>query len=166
MIQDNFNLEPYDIIISHKSAFGEQNVKVLKKLEDHCKEFKKTLILFSGGIVGNFYNRQEYEILELNSKLFYSNNLTLFLEAFKHNDENILMLSYGEQWSINIVMNVLERINLYLDTQDKKLFKYIDLDILEQIDIVCSKIDINDSQEDMLKFRNCLLSIIKEFIDE
>ncbi len=166
ILQDNFDLSPYDIIISHKSAFGDQNTKVLKILEDHCRKHKKTLVLFSGGIIGNYYNREVYEVLELNSKLFYSSNLVLFLEAVKNGNENLLMLSYGKQWTMNIIMNVVERVNLYLDTEDKALFKYIDMALLEQIDIACNKIDSSDSKEEIEVFRDCLLAVVKDSIDE
>ncbi len=166
ILQDNFDLSTYDIIISHKSAFGDQNTKVLKKLEDHCGEHGKPLVLFSGGIVGNYYNRESYEVLELNSKLFYSNNLILFLEAAKNGNENLLMLSYGKQWTMNIIMNVLERVNLYFDTEDKELFKYIDLALLEQIGVACNKIDISDGKEEIQLFMDCLLAVIKDSVDE
>ena len=166
ILQDNFDLSPYDIIVSHKSAFGDNNGSVLKKLEDHCREYGKSLVLFSGGIVGNYYNNEEYEELGLNSKTFYSQNLTLFLEAVKKQNGNLLMLCYGKEWKLNIMLNVLEHLNRYIDTEIDDLLDKIDLDSLEQIGIECDKININDSMEKMIGFRECLLKIIKGFADE
>ena len=107
MLIGDFDLSPYDIIITHKSAFGDDNDNVLKKLQEHCKKHSKPLVLFSGGIVGNYYNSEVYEVMELNSKTFYSQNLILFLDAIKEQNENLLMLSYGRQWKLNIILNVI-----------------------------------------------------------
>ena len=166
MLQGTYDLNTYDIIISHKSAFGDNNSILLKKIEDHCREYGKPFILFSGGIVGNYYNSEVYEVLELNSKTFYSQNLPLFLEAIKDKNENLLMLSYGKQWKANIILNILENLNLYIDTVDDELFKYIDMSKLEQIDIGCDTININDEMKKVMNFRDCLLDIVKDLIDE
>ncbi len=166
MLQGIYDLNTYDIIISHKSAFGDNNGSVLKKLEEHCKEYDKSLVLFSGGIVGNYYNSEEYEVLELNSKTFYSKNLALFLEAVKKQNENLLMLCYGTQWKANIMLNILENLNLYIDTEDDKLFKYIKMNKLEQLDISCGIININDDMKKVIHFRDCLLEIVKDLANE
>ena len=167
MRQDNFDFSSYDIIVSHKSIFSdESNSDILRKIEDHCKTYKKSLVLFSGGIDGSYYNNEIYEILELNSKTFYSRNLTLFLDAVKKEKNNLLMLSYGEHWKLNILLNVLENLNLYIDTADSELFKDIDLDRLEQIDIVCGNLDINDNMEKVVASRDSLVDIIKGLTDE
>ncbi len=167
MLSNTYDFTPYDIVIFHKSAFEKDNdnAKILKQIKDHCKSSAKPLILFSGGIVGNYYNSEVYEVLELNSKTFYSQNLTLFLEAVKKSEENLLMLSYGKQWKANLILNVLESLNLYIDTEDIQLFKYIDMNKLTQIDIACSKVDINDDIKKITDFRDCLLDIVKDLAD-
>ena len=162
MLAGTYDLAFYDIIISHKSI----DARILKQIEDHCKSYAKPLVLFSGGIVGNYYNGDVYEVLELNSKTFYSQNLTLFLDALRKNEENLLMLSYGKQWKANLILNVLESLNLYIDTEDKELFKYIDMSKLTQIDTECDQINTNDNMEKMIKFRDCLLNTVKGFADE
>ena len=72
------------------------------------------MVFFSGGISSNFYDNSEFEKLEINSKTFYSKNLVLFLDAVKNQNEDILMLCYGEYWKENIVANTLEETNIFL----------------------------------------------------
>lgn len=166
MLAGTYDLAPYDIIISHKSAFGNDNGKVLKQIEDHCKSTSKPLILFSGGIVGNYYNSDVYEVLELNSKTFYSQNLTLFLEAVKNNEENLLMLSYGQQWKANLILNVLERLNIYIDTKNNAEFDKIDMSKLVQTGIKYDTVTIRDDMKEVRTFRDCLIGRVKELGDE
>ncbi len=165
VISGSFDFDPYDMIISHKSAFEDRNTIVLKAIEDHCKDHAKPLVLFSGGIVGSYYNRDEYEILELNSKTFYSQNLVLFLDACKDNSENILMLSYGANWKLNIIMKVVEDLNLYIDTKDDLMLEYVDLDRLKQINIDCEMIDMHDDIGKMIHFKDCLVDVVEELAD-
>ncbi len=166
MFLGNFDLSSYNIIITHKSAFGDDNDVILKKLKKHCKRYTIPLVLFSGGIVGNYYNSDVYEVLELNSKTFYSQNLILFLEAIKEQNENLLMLSYGKQWKLNIILNVIESLNLYIDTEDVLLRKYVDISSLEPINIVCDTIDLKDKMKKIITFRDCLLNIVRDAADE
>ncbi|WP_121628747.1 response regulator [Poseidonibacter antarcticus] len=118
MIHNSFNLSQYDIIICHKSVQLEENNDsnsiIVTRLKEYCKKEQKTLIFFSGGISANFYDTSEFEYLELNSKTFYSKNLSLFLDAVRSRDDDIMMLCYGEHWKENIVANVLEKVNLFL----------------------------------------------------
>uniref|UniRef100_UPI0040481D54 response regulator n=1 Tax=Aliarcobacter sp. TaxID=2321116 RepID=UPI0040481D54 len=109
---DSFDFHEFDIIVCHKSV--ENNTVILGNLKDYCKKHQKTLVLFSGGISVNYYDNSEFELLELNSKTFYSQNLLLFLKSIKTNNEDIMMLCYGEQWKQNIVANVLEKTNLFI----------------------------------------------------
>lgn len=166
MLIGSFDLSSYDIIISHKSAFADANELILKKLTDHCKKHSKSLVLFSGGIVGNYYTSDEYEVLELNSKTFYSQNLALYLETIKTDNDNLLMLAYGKQWELNIILKVIESINLYIDTKDVTLRKYIDVPSLESINIISRTIDLNDEMEKIIDFRDYLLDIVKGLADE
>lgn len=109
---NSFDLSDFEIIVCHKSV--ENNTVILGNLKNYCQNHHKTLVLFSGGISVNYYDNTEFEILELNSKTFYSQNLVLFLEALKTGNEDVLMLCYGEHWKQNIVANVLEKINLFI----------------------------------------------------
>ncbi len=125
--EERFELDKYDVIISHRSAFGENNSKVLSKLNAFCKENKKKLILFSGGISVPFYTTTAFEFLSINSKELYGNNLELFLEdAQKNNDSNLLLLAYGKNWELNILLNTLETINMFLVENNNNNFDYDD----------------------------------------
>ncbi len=111
---DTVDLDKYTVIVSHKSAFGDDNIRILQKLENHCRQYNKPLVLFSGGTDTNYYENIDFELLELNSKLFYSDNLQLFLKETEEGTSNILTLAYGKQWKLNILLNVLEKINLQI----------------------------------------------------
>ena len=96
---DTFDFDDYSVIISHKSAFENENSVILSKLETYCKNNNKILVLFSGGIDTNYYLKDdEYEHIELNSKTLYSENIKLFLEDFKDGNLNPLILCYGNRW--------------------------------------------------------------------
>lgn len=165
---DDNILNQYDIIISHKSAFKEQNSKIISKLQNHCKINNKPLVLFSGGITVNYYNNEENEYLELNSKIFYSQNLKLFLEDIKNEHLNILMLCYGERWKINIALNILEATNILieqnLDDEDEIDFD-VDLELLTNINYQFYKIN-SEHLSEVIKFRDSIEEYIKEYIDE
>lgn len=111
-----FNFQDYDVIVCHKSVqYKNENASIISNLTKYCHMHKKTLVLFSGGTSINYYNNSNgFEHLSLNSKTFYSRNLTLFLDAVRDGGDNILMLSYGEYWKQNIVANSLELTNLFL----------------------------------------------------
>ncbi len=111
---DTVDLDKYTVIVSHKSAFGDDNIGILQKLENYCRQYNKPLVLFSGGTDTNYYENIDFELLELNSKLFYSDNLQLFLKETEEGTSNILTLAYGKQWKLNILLNVLEKINLQI----------------------------------------------------
>ncbi len=173
---DTFDLDRYSIIVSHKSAFDDKNIEILSKLENYCKSNDKPLILFSGGIDANYYDKSEYETIEINSKVFYSNHLKLFLESIRDGEQNLLILIYGDRWKLNILLNVLEKINLFIENNTKEiiLFKrfvldtayaYLDdlnLDIYEHV-IEGNKISINEIQKIRLDIENHIRRVV---IDE
>ncbi len=148
----------------------------MSKLENYCKSNDKPLILFSGGIDANYYDKSEYETIEINSKVFYSNHLKLFLESIRDGEQNLLILIYGDRWKLNILLNVLEKINLFIENNTKEiiLFKrfvldtayaYLDdlnLDIYEHV-IEGNKISINEIQKIRLDIENHIRRVV---IDE
>jgi len=166
-----FNFDEYDYIISHKSAFGQNNSKLLERLKGFCKLNKKTLILFSGGISSNYYDESEFKILELNSKTFYSKNLKMFLEAIKNDEENILMLCYGRRWKQNIVSNIIETINIFIDRNDSEdidyveFTKYVDVKTLVTIKDNIYTVKIEDGWiflEEIRKLRDSLYKYLQK----
>ena len=110
-------LNKYDIIITHRSAFDNINSKVLDKLKAICKEQNKKLVFFYGGISDRFYLETPFEFLLLSSKVFYSKNLKLFLES---ESKNILILAYGKQWKLNKMIEILEKITLFMEKNKNK----------------------------------------------
>lgn len=153
---NNFDLNEFNIIVCHKSV--ENNTLILSNLKDYCKKYHKTLILFSGGISVNYYDNSEFELLELNSKTFYSQNLLLFLEAIKTDNEDIMMLCYGEQWKKNIVANILEKTNLFIFDIKNGLENSANF----QFDINLSKVDYTfyepkeKTLDDIVRFKESL----------
>ena len=115
------NLDDYAVIVSHKSAFEKKNTSVCAKLERYCKEHKKVLVWFSGGIDANYYIEENgYELLEINSMTLYSENIQMFLDDFRNGGVNPLILSYGYKWKLNIVLNALEGLNLFMQKEKKE----------------------------------------------
>lgn len=168
-----FDFDNYEVLISHKSAYNEDNSAILHRLENYCKSNSKKLVLFSGGIDSIYhYKDGDYEHLELNSKLFYSHNLELFLGDFKKNNFNILSLAYGKQWKLNIMLEILEKINLYIEQNDKEINFYkkfasvVNIESLKSIDV---DIDMeHDKKEitknEIIKLKENLSNYIEESI--
>jgi len=118
---DKDSLGEYSTIITHRSAFGESDENILDYLKKYCEEHQTKLVFFSGGISSTFYSKSKYEFLLLNSKSFYSKNLELFLDDLQKNQEpNILLLGYGQDWKTNILLNTLEKINLFISNNETK----------------------------------------------
>jgi len=166
ILKDETKLDKYDMIISHKSAYEDNNSQVLATIEKHCKNSCKPLVYFSGGISVNLYKHNGFDKLILNSKTFYSQNLKLFLEAAKVDKENILMLSYGSNWKLNIVLNNLENINLFLERyklgqKDIDDFDKSRVQELKQIDFSFHSDEL-DTIDKIKRFRDALLNFIEE----
>lgn len=164
---DDFDmLNDYETIITHRSAYDEINSQVLDILKDICRKEKKKLVFFSGGISSTFYQQEPFEFLLLNSKVLYSKNLKLFLEADK---PNILMLGYGKKWKLNILLNILEKINKYIESNNANEVLYNKF--TNKINIVLLKnfIDIKDpttknnfiTKENLNKFSDDIVNKIK-----
>ena len=55
------------------------------------------------------------------AKSFYSRNLKLFFEEInKHENSNLLLLGYGEHWKLNVLLNTLENVNLFITNSRKE----------------------------------------------
>ena len=111
--QKDFELE-HEVIIVHRSAFGETDINILDRLKNYCQSKHKKLIFFSGGISSTFYLKEPFEFLLVNSKVFYSNNLKIFLDDSLNSNINIVKIGYGNKWKLNIMLDVLEKINLFI----------------------------------------------------
>ncbi len=109
---NNFNeLDAFDTVIIHESIQYEEK-NIIQQLKNYCSN--KSLVIFSGGgDIGTFKNN----MLEVTAKSLYG-NLPIFLEKYPK-DSHILMLAYGENWSLNILLNTLEKLNILIEDSDE-----------------------------------------------
>jgi hypothetical protein len=172
ILEDKVDLYKYDIIIAHKSLGSD--IKVIDKLKAHCKDTNTSLILFSGGISVNYYNDENFIVMEINSKTFYSKNLELFLKSVRNNNDNILMIPYGKNWKLNIILNVLESLNRFIEeNKNSEDILFDELKAKTNIDNILSIIDENPEVEngwiylnEIKNLRDYIYTYISELIDE
>ncbi len=175
-IQNNsFDLSIYDVIIAHQSIFINDFKLILGKLKNYCKDNHKKLVLFSGGNETSYIN-DEYEELGLSSEDFYNQNLKLFLENFKQNKINIRILSFGNKWKLNIILNVLEKISLFIETNNDEDIDYDEFvnntkaNLLNNLEIKFYQMKIDEtwieSKSEILKLKEDLIEHIKVIADE
>jgi len=128
--EDRFDFSKYSFIICHKSAFDDENSKIISKLKQGCSCHDIPLVLFSGGIDANYHDTYD-KYAEINSKTLYSHNLKLFFENAKEKNIDIFSLIYGEKWKLNILLNLLEKINLFVQSHsgDRVYFKRFSSDV-------------------------------------
>lgn len=176
MKNNRFDLSIYDVIIAHQSIFINEYKEILGKIKNYCKENKKALVLFSGGNETSYMN-DEYEELGLSSEVFYSQNLQLFLDDFRLNHINIRILTYGNRWKLNIMINILEQMNYFIDITSKERVLH---NVFERnnrvffnnintlgIDLYQYKKDGNKIYiSEIIKLRDDILKHIKEMADE
>ena len=172
--EDTFDFDKYSIIMAHQSAFSGDVGVIVDTLKSYCKKYKKTLIFFRGEGF-NYYDNSNYEYLELNTKDFYSDNLKFFLDEYRKNTHNILMLSYGQKWIVNTLLNILEKTNLFLDknSDDDIVYdtfeNFTELNKIENINDKLYKLTVDDGwvyREEIVKFRDTLLAYIKKIADK
>ena len=170
-----FTFYDYSMVIAHKSAFNGDTQKVLYGIENKCKSRAIPLVLFSGGITANYYEEEKnFKKLELNSKDFYSQNLQLFLDNYRENGKiELLMLSYGKRWKLDIILNCMEKINYFIEDnkKEKVVYNTFKLDtsfhLFESLKIEYSHPIIKNGWCDILELKKIALSIelyIKESI--
>jgi len=109
--------------------------------------------------------------MELNSQLLYSQNIELFLEDFRGGNINPLILSYSAKWKINILLNILEKINLILDSEHRESILYkrfksnSDIELIEKLDIDIYQVSLDGrkiSKDEIKKLRDSILESIKK----
>lgn len=114
-IKDNFDTfittiaDKYSVIIAHESAL--KSISKIDVLKEYCKKQNLMLVLFSGGTNYISYSNDGYELLFLNSKDLYNTNLKKFLDdAILNEKYNLQLLAYGENFEINILFDILEKL--------------------------------------------------------
>lgn len=145
---NNFSrLDKYEVIITHRSAFGNLNGQAINAFKEVCKEKNKSLIFFSGGISSIGIKNAPFEHLLLNSKKFYSQNLELFLELSKDNRPNLLILAFGENWKINLLLNSLEKINLEIGKNiEKEELRWDGFKMKTKLELISDFVKIKDPE--------------------
>jgi hypothetical protein len=117
-------LSDYSTIMLHRSAFS---TETRSRMIDFIKSSKRKVVMFSGGITGcQMTFISGLEILLLNVNLFYSDSLFLFLDS---RTENLLELAFGEKWKASILLDTLDRFNLYMSTYVDRPLSIIDAEL-------------------------------------
>jgi hypothetical protein len=173
---NNFELNNYEVIISHDSIFIDEKRVILQKLKSYCKDNNKTLILFSGNLETYFNNDNGYDEIGLNSKVFYSENLKIFLDEFKNENIAPAILVFGKYWKANILLNVFNKVNIFIDKnkdEDDILIdefnNYVEIDLLKSLELDLYQMDIEDDWvylDEIIKFKDNLYKKIEEIADK
>jgi len=153
--QDWSALDEYKVLILHRSAFAQSS---RQSIIQYCKERKKRLVFFSGGISASVYSESiGFPFLTLNSQDFYSNNLVTFLNHAKQGDYNLLILSFGERWELNILMNLnlkivklLNHENLGAKISKEEVIQKISLEGLAKQTLKKNNIEIDWLDNDLI----------------
>lgn len=112
-IEDEYDfLNLYSCVIVHRSAFSKE---IVNKIYAFCSKNKINLVYFSGGISStNLQGNDKFSFLTINSKQFYSSNLTMFLDEFKQYGRNNLgLLAFGEQYELNILLTFSYKLSFF-----------------------------------------------------
>lgn len=176
MEDDSSFLSNYEVIIAHQSIFQcDEKKDLFAKIKNNCKKYGCSLVLFSGGNE-NSYTNEEYEELTLSSINLYSKNLVLFLNEFRNGNKNVLILSYGKKWKLNIILNILEKITYFIDEHyndediDFDEFKnFTNYELLVNLNVSFYKIKIEDNWtyiQEIIEFRNDILEHIREMTND
>ncbi|HTN46621.1 MAG TPA: hypothetical protein VL098_09770 [Flavipsychrobacter sp.] len=103
-------LNEFDLLMIHKSAFSQSEQEIIR-------ETSKPTVYFSGGIPQSSYTENP-DTLHINSKEFYSSNLKNFLEAIaKTGKIELMRLQFGEQWQLNLLLNLRQEITQKINTE-------------------------------------------------
>lgn len=101
-------LKQFDVIGCHRSALTNE---IRDTIKEYCKINKIPLIFFSGGITSSVFKDIDFPFLHINSKDFYSFNLSLFIEYIKTYEEiNLLVLQFGKRWKLSLLLNLRNKI--------------------------------------------------------
>lgn len=126
------SLNQYQCIVSHRSAFSNDERDLLKK---YCKENLKPLVFFSGGITSSVLKDIDFPFLHINSKEFYSDNLRLFIKDCEDNNRvNLLILQFGMKWKLSLLLSLRNKIAVSMNKELLKIqFPDIEIDDNELI---------------------------------
>lgn len=110
----------FDVLMFHRSALSTEEKSILIR---YIENSPKTLVFFSGGISAIYIQKvKKSQLLTINSKDFYSENLELFL---KDERKEISELAFGSNWKLNQLLGANEKLALYILNFEKKPLKII-----------------------------------------
>jgi len=108
----------YDVVAVHRSAMSE---KIRDAIKNYCAKTRKPLVFFSGGITSSYYKETGFSFLLMNSKEFYSDHLKIFIDHVNESGKpNLLMLQFGANWKISMLLSLRNRIAVSLSKEELK----------------------------------------------
>lgn len=130
ILNDFEQFDTFEIIIVHASIEYDEEQDVIQEIKKYCNEKNKTLVTFSGaGDIGSLRSNT----LEITAKSLYT-NLPIFMKHYPETS-HILMLAYGENWSLNIFLNTLEKLNIFIENNDENSIEDYD-DFEDDFDLI------------------------------
>ena len=117
-------LNEFEVIMIHRSAF-ETNIR--NSLLDNLRKTGKKVVFFSGGISGcQISTTGKLELLMIHVDQFYSENLFYFL---KNGASNLLELAFGKNWQLSTLVDIYEKLSLYLISYKERPWVKIEDDL-------------------------------------
>ena len=136
----------FDLIIIHRTFLNElSNGSALNRVIFFCQNNGKDLILFSGGISSSSYVEAEddFNLLLINSKDFYSSKLIPFLLSYSKCEINkIIELKYGKSWKLGYLLRLREIEaqksfgDEISDEEESNINRILRLDVLTDINLI------------------------------
>ncbi len=155
-MNNDYDFNDYDFIIIHKNIYPEAKRELIfSKLK---KDNEDKLIYFTGE--NNI--KLDNTIPTVTSTDMYK-NLQIFNDNFTGGKENILMLQYGQRWEIDILLNDLEQINLFIENGDEYREK-----VIKKLPVNKLVLDMNDdfNIEKAKNRREIILKNIRERLND
>ncbi len=114
------DFDNFDVLMFHRSALSTEEKSILIR---YIENSPKTLVFFSGGISTTYIQKvKKSQLLTINSKDFYSENLELFL---KGEGKEISELAFGSNWMLNQLLGANEKLAFYILNFETKPLKII-----------------------------------------
>jgi len=144
-IKNNESLNAFDTILIHASIKCNET-NIIGKLKTYCSINSKNLVIFSGG--GDIGSLQD-NTLEITAKNLYE-NIEVFLDNYP-DTSHLLMLAYSERWTLNIFLNLLEKLNKFIENNTNDYMEDFD-EFEDDFDLLRIKVILNSNEyEDILK---------------
>jgi len=125
----------YTTIIIHASIYRSETREILFNKLKESKD--KNIVIFSGDSTFSLIDNK----LTLSAESLYSGNLEIFLHE---KNKNLLVLGFGKKWKLNILLNILEKLNFFIEQNGEESFDFDDFeDRIELLELKYMMIDEN-----------------------